>query len=70
MAQDNWINITVDPSVAKKPDNADHRHTVVPGTGAAGDFTISWDSTKVTSQSVARSLIAKGLQLMAGYVKQ
>lgn len=66
MAQNNWINVTVDPASAKKVDNTDHRHTVVGGTAASGDVTLSFDSAKITSVSMAKSVIAQILQVLMG----
>ena len=66
MAQNQFINVTVDPASAKKVDNADHKHTVAPSTAAAGDLTISWDSAKITSASLLRSAVLAAIQNAAG----
>lgn len=66
MAQNNWINVTVDPAAAKKVDNTDHRHTVIGGTAASGDATFSFDSAKITSVSLAKSIVAQILQSLMG----
>ena len=66
MAQNQWINATVDPAMTKKPDNSDHRHSVSSGTAAANDVTVSWDSAKITSQSQLRSVVAAILAKAAG----
>jgi hypothetical protein len=58
MAQDRFVNLTLDPSAPKKPDNVDHRHGVVSGSAAAsGDVTLSFDSTKVTSKTILDSVV-------------
>ena len=66
MAQNTFINVTVDPAASKKPDRVDHVHTVVTGTAATGDLTVSFDSTKVTSLSILDSLMASARVRAAG----
>ncbi len=66
MAQNNWINVTVDPAAAKKADNTDHRHTVAGGTAAAFDATFSYDSAKITSVSMVNSVMAAIRQQLMG----
>lgn len=57
MAQNRWINVTVDPAMSKRTDMADHRHTVARAGSASGDLTISFDTAKVTSLTQLRSAI-------------
>lgn len=66
MAQNQFINVTVDPSASKKVDNADHRHTVTPAGSSSGDATFSYDNTKITSVSLAKSVFAQMLANIAG----
>jgi hypothetical protein len=69
MAQDRFINITLDPAASRKPDIENHRHGISAGTNAAADdLTLSFDSAKVTSPDVlhacvqaARDAIARAL---------
>lgn len=58
MAINTFINITVDPAIANKPDNMDHRHTAVGGTADGGDVTFAYDSAKITTVSRALSVMA------------
>jgi len=69
MAQDSFINATVDPAMAKKPDNADHRHNISHGTAAASDVSLSWDSAKVTTHSQLRSVVAQFLFIAQSRLK-
>jgi len=52
MAQDNWINVTLDPNLI-----ADHKHKSVPAGAASGDVTVSFDSAKVTTLSLLRAAV-------------
>jgi hypothetical protein len=69
MAQDRFINVTLDPSASKKPDIENHTHTVSAGANAAaGDLTLSFDSSKITSPDAlnlciqaARDAVARSL---------
>jgi len=65
MAQDRWINITLDPNVASKPDRSKDVHGKTIGTAAAADLTISYDTAKFTSQSVFRSAVAAAIEQAA-----
>ena len=69
MAQDRWINITVDPNVASKPDRNKVNHGKGLGAAAAGDLTISYDTAKFTSLSVFRSAIAAAIEQAAQTMK-
>lgn len=69
MAQDRWINITIDPNVASKPDRSKDNHAPALGAAAAGDLTISFDTAKFTSLSVFRSAIAAAIVQAAQSMK-
>jgi hypothetical protein len=56
MAQDRWINATVDGNAASRASRDDHNHTMTLGAAAANDATFSFDSAKVTSINVLNSL--------------
>lgn len=56
MAQDRWINATVDSNAAARVSREDHNHTLSIGSAASGDATLSFDSAKVTSINVLNSL--------------
>lgn len=58
MAQDRFINVTLDPNVASKPDRSNDNHGKALGASASGDLTISFDTSKFTSLSVFRSAVA------------
>jgi hypothetical protein len=62
MAQDRWINITLDPNAASKADRANDRHGKALGASAAGDLTISFDTSKLTSLSLFRSAVAAAVE--------
>jgi len=65
MAQNRWINITVDPNVASKPDRGKANNGKGLGAAAAGDLTISYDTAKFTSLSVFRSAIDSAIEQAA-----
>lgn len=69
MAQDRWINITLDANVAKKADRANDKHSQALGGSASGDLTISFDSSKFTSLSVFRSAVAAAVAQAATSMK-
>lgn len=69
MAQDRWINITIDPNVASKPDRAKDNHGKALGAAAASDLTISYDTAKFTSLSVFRSAINAAIEQAAQSMK-
>lgn len=66
MAQNVFINVTVDAQATKKTDHVDHRHEAFRGASAAGDFTISFDKAKVTSMTIATSCIKAALASLSG----
>jgi hypothetical protein len=69
MAQNTWINLGADKSTTSKPDG-DGNHTAAGGTSASGDFTISFDSTVVTSLNMFDSLVRRArLRAMSGGLK-
>jgi hypothetical protein len=63
MAQDRFINITLDPNTASHADKQNDRHGEGAGSAAAGDLTISYDSVKFTSLSTFRSAINGALNV-------
>ena len=58
MAQNTWLNATVNKDAASIPDKADIVNAVVGGTAAANDMTISWDSAVVTKLNTWDSVVA------------
>lgn len=66
MAQDRFINITLDPNVAAKKDRANDSHGKALGSAAAADMTISYDTAKFTSLSVFRSAVKAAIDQAAG----
>ncbi len=69
MAQDRWINITLDPSTSKKSDMTEFNHDKKGGASAANDLTISFDSTKITSLQLFKSAVFAAVQSAAGMLK-
>lgn len=65
MAQNRWINITLDSNVASKKDRQDDKHGKALGAAAAGDLTVSFDTAKFTSLSVLRSAVNAALEQAA-----
>jgi len=65
MAQNRWINITLDANLASKPDRSKDNHSKGLGASASGDLTISYDTAKFTSLSVFRSAIAAAIEQAA-----
>lgn len=59
MAQNTWLNITVDPAASRRPNPTGHQHTIVGGTAAAGDMTISFDSAVVTTLAIFDTAVAQ-----------
>jgi hypothetical protein len=57
VAQNSFLNCSaVDPAATSKTDRQNHVHTCGIGTAAAGDATFSYDSAKVPSKTIARSI--------------
>ncbi len=69
MAQNQFINLTVDGNAANKADIANIRHSGGQGASASGDFTISWDSAKVTNLNILKSAVQQALAIAAGQLK-
>lgn len=69
MAQNQFINLTVDANAANRPEIGSARHSGGQAAAAASDFTISWDSAKVTSLNVLRSAVQQALIIAAGQLK-
>lgn len=65
MAQDRWINITLDPSAGSKNDRGKFNNGKGLGAAAAGDLTISYDTAKFTSLSVFRAAIDSAIEQAA-----
>jgi hypothetical protein len=71
MAQNRWINITLDPNAASRT-GADHlndAHGQALGASASGDMTLSYDTAKFTSLSLLRGAVNAALQQAAGSLK-
>ncbi len=66
MPQNRWINITLDPNVASKPDRSRDNHAKALGAAAASDLTLSYDTAKFTSLSLLRSAINAAIDQAAG----
>jgi hypothetical protein len=70
MAQDRFINVTLDKGAAKKPDIANHSNDVSQGaTAAASDFSISFDSTKINSMNALESCLRSIRASAASFLK-
>lgn len=69
MAQDRFINITLDPNAASKLDRSNDKHSQKLGAAAAGDLTISFDTSKFTSVSLFRSAVAAAVEQAATALK-
>lgn len=66
MAQNRWINITLDSNLASKgPDRQNDKHGQALGASASGDLTLSFDTAKFTSMSVLRSAVKAALEQAA-----
>lgn len=62
MAQDRFINITLDANAPSRVDHSNDKHGQALGGSASGDLTISFDSAKFTSLSLFRSAVAAAVQ--------
>jgi len=69
MAQDRWINITLEANPAKKNDRTEYNHGRAMGGSAAGDMTVSFDSAKFTSVALLQSACDAALKIAAGIMK-
>jgi hypothetical protein len=55
MAQDKFVNVTLELNPVKKNDRTEHNHGRTLGTAASGDLTISYDTAKFSSLALFRS---------------
>lgn len=69
MAQDRFINITLDANAPSRVDHSSDKHGQALGAAAGGDLTISYDSTKFPSLSLFRSVVHAAIQQAAGTMK-
>ena len=69
MAQDRFINITLDANAPSRIDRSNDKHSQALGVSAAGDLTISFDSTKFASLSLFRSAVNAAIQQASGSIK-
>lgn len=69
MAQDRFVNVTLESSPVKKNDQSEFNHGKTLGASASGDMTISYDSTKFTSLTLLRSACNSALAIAAQSLK-
>jgi hypothetical protein len=69
MAQDRFINITLDPGAASRIDRSNDKHSRGLGAAAAGDLTLSFDTSKFTSLSLLRSATMAAIEQAATSMK-
>lgn len=69
MAQDRFINITLDANASGRVDRSNDKHGQGLGAAAAGDLTLSFDTAKFTSHSLLRSAVMAALQQAANMMK-
>lgn len=69
MAQDRFINITLDPNAASRVDHQDDRHKQGMAGSASGDLTLSFDTSKFTSLSLLRSAVNSAIEKASGMLK-
>lgn len=69
MAQDRFINVTLDANASSRIDHSGDRHGQALGASASGDLTLSFDTSKFTSHSLLRSAVMSALQQAAGAMK-
>lgn len=69
MAQDRFINITLDPNATTRVDHTTDSHSQKLGAAASGDLTLSFDTSKFTSMSLLRSAINAAIQQASGAMK-
>jgi hypothetical protein len=69
MAQDRFVNVTLESSPVKKNDMKDYNHGKTLGASASGDMTISYDSAKFTSLTLLRSACNAALDIAAQSLK-
>ena len=66
MAFTSYVNVTVDPSAAKKSDGGDHRHSVTQGSAAAGDLSISINTATISTRSLLDTALRDARRMLAG----
>ena len=66
MAQNQFINLSIDQGAAKKADLWDHRHALTNGASASGDLTVSWDSAKFNTVTLMRGALEQILRQLSG----
>lgn len=69
MAQDRFINITLDSNASSRIDHSNDSHTKKLGASASGDLTLSYDTAKFTSLSLLRSAVSAAIDQAAGTMK-
>jgi hypothetical protein len=69
MAQDRFINITLDANASSRIDRSNDKHGQSLSSVAGGDLTISYDSAKFPSLSLFRSAILSAIQQASGTMK-
>lgn len=62
MAQDRFVNITLDATASSRVDRSNDKHGQMLGASASGDLTLSFDTSKFTSVSLLRSAVAAAVQ--------
>jgi hypothetical protein len=65
MAQNRFVNVTLEATPAKKNDQSEFNHGRGLGAAASGDLTLSYDSTKFPSLTLLRSAVNSALQIAA-----
>jgi hypothetical protein len=66
VAQNRWINITLDPNAATRVDHSVDKHGQALGGSASGDLTVSYDTAKFPSASLFHSALLAALQQASG----
>ena len=69
MAQDRFINITLDATASSRVDRSNDKHGKTVAAAAASDMTISYDTAKFTSLSLFRSAVMAAIEQAAGMMK-
>jgi hypothetical protein len=69
MAQNRFINITLDANASSRIDHSNDSHGKALGAAAAADLTLSFDTAKFTSHSLLRSAVMAALEQAAGAMK-
>jgi len=66
MAQNRFINITLDANASSRVDHSNDKHGQAIGAAGAGDLTLSFDTSKFSSFSLLRSAVMAALQQASG----